>query len=100
LLYRQLSADAAHPSIEALNRYIIENDDGAVQEIQSVPPHKSEDIDSSLSIACNFFILCITVLLEKIPNETYQKEFGTLWEEYKRLIRSENQGGKPTKASS
>ncbi len=100
LLYRQLSADAAHPSIEALNRYIIENEDGAVQEIQPVPPHKSEDIDSSLSIACNFFFLCITVLLEKLPNEAYQKDFGTLWEEYKRLIRSENQGGKPTKASS
>ena len=100
LHYRQLSADAAHPSIEALNRYIIENEDGAVQEIQPVPPHKSKDIDGSLSIACNFFFLCITVFLEKLPNEAYQKEFGTLWEEYKRLIRSENQGGKPTKASS
>ena len=88
LLYRQLSADAAHPSVEALSRYIAEDEDGAIKTLQSLPAIKSGDISGTLSILCNCFFLVCSVLIEYFPDQAHQHELGECWEEFKRLTKT------------
>lgn len=88
LLFRQLSADSAHPTVEALNRYVVEKPDGDVEEVQLVPKFTGNEISDTLSIATNFFFVACAVITEKFPDEKIQVEVGECWECYKELIQS------------
>jgi hypothetical protein len=65
LFYRQLSGDAAHPSITALDRYVLSDESREKAEIRWGPNCPSPDISDTLNLACHVFIgacACITEL--------------------------------------
>jgi hypothetical protein len=55
LMYTQLSADAAHPSLDALNRYITraEEDGKPVRCLDLEPVLKDNELSDTLKFACN-----------------------------------------------
>jgi Family of unknown function (DUF5677) len=52
IFYSQLSADAAHPTIEALNRYIIPHSDADIGGIDAEPIVTDYDIAGTLDFLC------------------------------------------------
>lgn len=69
LIYAQLSADAAHPSLESLNRHItrLPNNEGI---IDVVPASKDVEITQTRDWACNAMLgICVGVnqMLEGTP---------------------------------
>jgi hypothetical protein len=50
--YSQLSSDAAHPSVEALNRYVVPNKDDEVGGIDVEPVVKDKDVAETLEYLC------------------------------------------------
>jgi hypothetical protein len=85
VLFRQLSADATHASLEALFRYVTEEPDGTVKSLQPAPKLTPELIAETVDIACNFFFFTLAIATEQFPDPRVQEETVTLWEEYKAL---------------
>lgn len=69
LIYSQLSADAAHPSLESLNRHIIRMPDDE-RIIDVVPVYKDVELTQTWEWACNAMLgICVGVnqMLEGTP---------------------------------
>jgi hypothetical protein len=62
VFYSQLSSDAAHPSVSALNRYIVPHTDNEVGGIDVEPPVKEKEIEQTLELLCQAVMgVCIGV---------------------------------------
>jgi hypothetical protein len=88
LFYRQLSADAAHPSITALHRHVSSGHDDEIKEIQWMPVLELDDISETLGLACSFLILACTALGEMFPDAERNKELTGLHDEHVRLAKA------------
>jgi hypothetical protein len=51
IFYQQLSGDAAHPSVTALNRHVIAGKDGAIRGLMVVPPINVAEVMDTTSYA-------------------------------------------------
>jgi hypothetical protein len=87
VIYRQLSADAAHASFESLFRYVTESD-GSIESLQPAPKLSPEMISETIDIACNFLFLCGAVATEQFPDQAMMRELGVCWDQYKLLAQS------------
>src|ERR1041385_8403535 len=64
ILFRQLSADAAHASLESLERYFETAVDGSVTRLNAVAADESPLINETIDVLCNFMFLASTIYLE------------------------------------
>ena len=80
LFYRQLSADAAHPSIEALSRYV--RDDG---QMAWGPNCETTEISDTLNLASHFLICACAAVTENRKNDEAAKKLAQLFSEYKKM---------------
>jgi hypothetical protein len=85
VLFRQLSADAAHASLEALFRYVTEESDGMIKSLQPAPKLAPELIAETVDIDCNFFFLAMAIVLEQFADKHLENQVERCWVEYKRL---------------
>ena len=81
LFYRQLSADAAHPSITALNRYVSSEKDDEVKEIQWMPVLELDEVVETIALACSFLMLACTALGQMLPNADRNRELQECYNE-------------------
>jgi hypothetical protein len=93
VIYRQLSADAGHASLEALFRYVTEEVDGTIKSLQPAPKLTPEMISDTVDIACNFFFLAWAIVIEYFPDQATANQVGICWEEYKRLAVERKMAG-------
>jgi hypothetical protein len=94
LLYRQLSADAAHVSLESLARYLNYAMDGTVESVTILPAYIDPQLAQTLAWTCNFLTLCVALFLEHIPDAAVDASLVKLFERYKALV-----GSKPVAAT-
>jgi hypothetical protein len=80
LFYRQLSADAAHPSIEALSRYV-----GDTGNVKWGPNCNSAEISDTLNIACHFLIGACAYINDIAKNDEFARLLDAHFSEYKEL---------------
>ncbi|OAJ56900.1 hypothetical protein A6V36_32430 [Paraburkholderia ginsengiterrae] len=80
LFYRQLSADSAHPSIEALCRYI-----GDAGNVKWGPNCDSTEIGDTVNIACHFLIGACAYINDIAQNDEFANSLGAHFTEYKEL---------------
>ena len=88
LIYAQLSADAAHPSLESLNRHItrLPNNEGI---IDVVPASKDVEITQTRDWACNAMLgICVGVnqMLEGTPAGLRLWEIADRYETLKKAL--------------
>lgn len=88
LLFRQLSADATHASLEALFRYVTEELDGTIKSLQPAAKVTPELIAETMDVACNFFFLAMAILSEQFADKDLERQAGGRWVEYKRLAEA------------
>jgi hypothetical protein len=86
VIYRQLSADAAHASFESLFRYVTESH-GTIESLQPAPKLSPEMICETIDIACNFLFLCGAVATEHFPDQPMMQELGACCDQYKLLAQ-------------
>lgn len=60
VFYSQLSSDAAHPSVTALNRYVVPHTADEVGGISVEPIVKDEEIEETLELLCQA-VMCVCV---------------------------------------
>ncbi len=60
VFYSQLSSDAAHPSVTALNRYVVPHTADEVGGINVEPIVKGEEIEETLELLCQA-VMCVCV---------------------------------------
>lgn len=84
-MYRGLSNDSCHPSILALNRHIIADENNVISGVKlNLTP---SDIENTLLTACSAYLSLLAYAMEILGHEEYEE----LWrcsEEYKRLINA------------
>jgi Family of unknown function (DUF5677) len=51
IFYQELSSDAAHPSLTALNRYLVQKDENKIVELNPAPPILIGEAQSTLCLA-------------------------------------------------
>jgi hypothetical protein len=51
IFYQELSADAAHPSITALNRHVVETEEGEIRAICLRPPMRIDEVRETALLA-------------------------------------------------
>jgi hypothetical protein len=85
LFYRQLSADAAHPSITALHRHVSSESEDEIKEMQWMPVLELDDISETLGLACSFLIGACTALGQMFPNPERNRELGDIYNEHTRI---------------
>jgi uncharacterized protein (DUF4415 family) len=85
IFYRELSGDAAHPTITALNRYIVNDEGHEVREIRWGPKCNPSEIADTLNIACHVFIASCAAINEMIPNDEVGRELGDHFRVYKAM---------------
>jgi hypothetical protein len=86
IFFRQFSSDAAHPMLEALNRYVDNGQGGVGPEIIWGPMCGAGEIGETVVLAC-CFLLTGAVGLNKIATVTgIDDELGAHYEVYKALI--------------
>jgi len=93
VIYRQLSADAAHASLESLFRYVTEAD-GTIESLQPAPKLSPDMISDTVDIACNFFFLCSAVAIEHFPDQTASAALEDCWQKYKVLAEKRGASSK------
>lgn len=80
LFYRQLSADAAHPSIEALARYMGNN-----EQIKWGPNCDSAEISDTLNLACLFLICACAATTDVQKNDEAARELSGHFKKYNKI---------------
>jgi hypothetical protein len=88
VLFRQLSADAAHASLEALFRYVSEESDGTIKSLQPAAKLTPELIADTVDIACNFFFLALVIASEQFVDKSLEEQAGRCWRVYKSLAEA------------
>lgn len=85
IFYAALSSDAAHPSVDALNRYIIpKTDDDEIGGIDFEPPVSEVEAIETLQLLC-ISVLSIGIAVREIVYETYLMSFDQLAQAYLEL---------------
>ena len=83
--YRQLSGDAAHPTVSSLNRYITDNKGDEVSEIRWGPDCNSEELGDTINLACNFLLAACVSFNSVAGNEQINETLVELFREYQKL---------------
>ena len=86
IFYRQLSADAAHPSIEALERYYNETVRDGAQTLLWGPEIASRQIDSTVLHACCFMISACNCANDLFGNNEIGTRLAASFETYKTVM--------------
>lgn len=88
IFFRQFSSDAAHPMLEALNRYIDNGQGGLSPEIVWGPKCGTNEIADTVTMACCFLMTGAVALNEISPVDGVGDTLGEHLEVYKALIAS------------
>lgn len=95
MFFRQFSSDAAHPMLEALNRYI-DNDQGGIgPEIIWGPNCGAAEIDDTVIMACCSLLMAAVALNEIANIGEIGDALGAHYEVYKGLISAKSPGEPP-----
>lgn len=86
MFYRQLSWDAAHPSLQALSRYVLEHQPGTPNELRWGPECDSDEIGKTLDITLPGMFAALVAGSELVGSGTAPPELNALWLEYKARI--------------
>jgi hypothetical protein len=87
--YKQLSWDAAHPSLQALGRYFDADEQGGNQTLRWGPDCKQEEVGDTLSL-CLSAVFCVwLVCAEQLGAPQGQAAASALWQRFKSLILAE-----------
>lgn len=89
MLYRRLSADAAHPGIDALERYFDPAVRKGTRTIKWGPAESGGELADTLLGACAFFLAALTAANDVVGTVQLGDEIGAHFEEYKRLLANE-----------
>lgn len=95
ILYSQLSSDAAHPSVAALNRHIVPSDDSDHPEMRGLdvlPPPRPEEIDDTLELACMALLGACVGTSQLLGGTPGGEVLNALADEYLALSRQGAQG--------
>jgi len=87
MFYAELSADAAHPTLDALQRYFVRTREGGemVRGIDINPPSKPGEAVMTLLYACEAFLGVCVGCNEILGGTAAGAELGELVDEYQRL---------------
>jgi hypothetical protein len=80
VFYRQLSADAAHPSLEALERYVREDN-----SVRWGPNCEQQEIVDTLNLACHFLIGACAAINDIAKNEAFGSALAGHFSTYKNM---------------
>ena len=82
--YRQLSGDAAHPSLTSLNRYV-EEERGEVVGINADPLASGAELADTLSLGCVALLGACVGASQIFDPEHQIKELGDVWKRHQHL---------------
>lgn len=93
VLFRQLSSDAAHPLLEALNRYVDDGHGGLRAEILWGPACGADEIEDTVTMACCFLLVGAVTLNMACPVLGVGDQLGDHFDTYKSLLSSASAQG-------
>jgi hypothetical protein len=98
IFYAQLSSDSAHPSIDALNRYVVADRDNEIRALDLEPVVPDAELVDTLSLACMAVLGVLVGVNQLIGGTNDGKDLRALSDEYKALSRArkENKGAEST----
>ena len=79
--YRQLSGDAAHISLDALERYVVEGD-GGDQEIRWGPDCDGEELELTVLLSCNWLFAALRAADGRFGIDIDRADLAVLWERF------------------
>jgi len=83
LAYRQLSGDAAHPSVAALSRYVVPDESGrSIRMLRAGPSMNPAEIAETLNMACGAVIAACAGVDDMIGGMTAGQSLAALRREY------------------
>lgn len=86
LHYRLLSGDSAHPTVTALERYIVPAEDqGGVHSVRWGPDYGEATIPDTLETACNVATAACVIFTEMIGDAEGNRQVAEIAEDYARL---------------
>lgn len=87
MFYSQLSADAAHPSVQALSRHVVslEENGERIRGIDAFPPVKAGEIEDALNLACLAMLGCCVCTNQLLEDPLRGQVLNPLADEYLRL---------------
>ncbi|WP_426017678.1 DUF5677 domain-containing protein [Brevundimonas sp. DWR2-3-1b1] len=94
VLFRQLSSDAAHPLLEALNRYVDDGQGGLRAEILWGPVCGADEIEDTVTMACCFLLVGAVTLNMACPVLGVGDQLGDHFDTYKSLLSSASAQGR------
>jgi hypothetical protein len=86
LLYSQLSADAAHPTVTSLNRHFKPGANGNVRRFMFAPTPSAAELEDTLLWACNLSIGVCAAGSQLLGHAELDQDAAALAEEYGRLV--------------
>lgn len=84
--YRQMSGDAAHPTLDALERYVVLSDAGE-PEIQWGPACEGEELEWTVLLSCNWLFAALHAVEERMCLGIDRDRLGDLWRRFEVLSR-------------
>ncbi len=89
--YRQLSGDAAHPTLDALERYLV-NGEAGEREIQWGPDCDGEELKWTVLLSCNWLFAGLHAAEEKLGLGIDRNQLANLWGRFEMLSRRNGDG--------
>ncbi|HEY5302203.1 MAG TPA: DUF5677 domain-containing protein [Acetobacteraceae bacterium] len=89
--YRQLSGDAAHPTLDALERYLVTGD-GGEQEIRWGPDCDGEELEWTVLLSCNWLFAGLHAAEDRSGIGIDRADLAALWERFQLLSRQAGGG--------
>lgn len=86
IFYRQLSGDAAHPTLKALSWYVPSAVEGEVGEIRWGPDCDQDLLKDTLGLACTFLLAGLVAYNEGLGDNSHDAELSDVFDRYKRVI--------------
>jgi hypothetical protein len=95
LFFRQLSSDAAHPTLSSLNRYVASDPSLNIKGTHCMPKLDHVEIGDTLQLATMSFILACTATVDLFPEPSIQLELSECQSDYERIeaVRSSTENG-------
>lgn len=84
--YRQLSGDAAHPTLDALERYLV-TDSAGKTAIRWGPDCDSDELGWTILLSCNWLFAGLYAADEKLGLQLSKTSFADLWSRFQALSR-------------
>lgn len=97
VFYNLLSSDA-HPTVHALNRYVISNDGSEITDIDLDPDPREQELAETVSLAC-FGLIGVLVTSSKILQSPSSGSIDALAREYLEMMRSKVEADEAQRAS-